>query len=245
MESGSSEAIVLRLSDYRENDRLVTLFTLEHGRIAGVARGARRSMKRFGGALELFAVLTVRMRLRHALSDITDVDIVTIHPGIRGDLDRIAHAAYATELIASFTPEAMPNQRLYRLLSAYLDHLEGSTVAESDRRFFEMNLLNILGYRPSLEFCSRCGAGFGPMPPRIVGTELLCSHCGITGRGVSPETPELLSRCLMTGRFGTVRFPPAPLAEAGLLLDSIIASHLASPLRSLAFLREMGGRSGG
>ena len=67
-----------------------------------------------------------------------------------------------------------------------------------------MNLLNILGYRPSLEFCSRCGAGFGPIPARIVGTELLCSNCGITGRGVSPETPELLSRCLMTGRFGTV-----------------------------------------
>ena len=243
MEIISSRAIVLKLLDYRESDRLVTLFTLEHGRLSGIARGSRRSVKRFGGALELFAVLNVQIKLRNALSELTEADIVTIHSGIRGDLDRIAHAAYATELIASLTPEAMPNPRLFRLISAYLDHLDRNPATSSDRRFFEINLLNILGYRPSLDSCSRCGTvlrGGDGIPGRMVGTDLLCRLCGATGRAISPETLDLLAGSLATGCFGILQFLPAPLAEAGALLDSIIESHLDAPLRSLVFLREMG-----
>lgn len=204
-------ALVLNLADYRESDRLVTLFTLEHGRIAGIARGARRSVKRFGGALELFTHLSVHLKLKHALSELLDVDIVTIHSGIRGDLGRIAHAAYASELVATLAPEGMVNHRLFRLFSAYLAHLDVNPANGSDRRFFEINLLNILGYRPALDSCT----------------------------GISAEALEFLSQALKTGRFDILRSSPQSIAEAGLLLDNAIASHCDAPLRSLAFLREI------
>lgn len=244
MEIIRCRAIVLKLSDYRESDRLVTLFTLEHGRLSGIARSARRSVKRFGGALEQFALLDVQMKLRHSLSEILETDIITIHSGIRGDLGRIAHAAYASELVASLAPEGMANHRLFRLYAAYLSYLDAHPANTSDRRFFEVNLLNILGYRPSLDSCCWCDAPLGStpgVPARISGADVLCRDCGRGGRAVAPETLELLSVSLKTGRFGQLRFPEAALAEAGLLLDSAIALHLEAPLRSLVFLREMEG----
>lgn len=244
MEIVNCRAIVLKLQDYRENDRLVTLFTLEHGRLIGVARGAKRSIKRFGGALELFALLDVQMKHRHSLSELVEADIQTIHSGIRGDLARIAQGAYACELIAALAPEGMANARLFRLMASYLDHLDRSAASNSDRRFFEINLLNILGYRPSLDLCSRCGAQLGGgagKPATLSYSEILCCDCSPVSREFSRETLGFLSACLNTGRFGSVSSSPATLAEAGLLLDGIIESHLAAPLRSTPFLLEMVG----
>ncbi|MBT0665424.1 DNA repair protein RecO [Geobacter pelophilus] len=241
MELATCRGIVLNLADYRDNDKLVTLFTLEHGRISGIARGAKRSVKRFGGALELFAALNVQMKFRHALSELLEVDIITIHAGIRGDLGRIAHAAYAADLIATFSPEGQANQRLFRLLSAYLAHLDANPATLSDRRFVEINLLNIIGYRPELDACSRCGVLIGEtgVPGRINGAEVVCRQCGPASREIADETLKALSLALKTGRFGLVHFSGPALVEAGLLLDNAIEAHLDKPLRSLAFLREM------
>jgi DNA repair protein RecO (recombination protein O) len=237
-------AIVLKLADYRESDRLVTLFTLEHGRISGIARGAKRSIKRFGGALELFALLDVQMKFRHGLSELTSVDIITIHSGVRGDLQRIAHAAYMTELVASITPEGVPLPRLFRLVSSYLGYLDANPATSDDRRFFEINLLNILGYRPMLGSCSRCGGSLGEgsgNPPRIDGSSIVCPDCAPLCKEIPFETLKLLGMALKTGRFGALRFTPESLAQAGNLLDNAIASHLDAPLRSLQFLHEIGG----
>lgn len=238
MEPIHCEAIVLKSVDYRENDRLVTLFTLEHGRIAGVARGAKRSRRRFGGALELFTLLHIHLKLRHGLSDLIDADIVTIHSGIRSDIFKVAHAGYACELAAYLTPEGVPFPRLFRLLKSYLSYLELHQHSGSDRRFFEINLLNILGYRPSLELCSRCGIVLtgGRLSPLL---EVCCPACSPAGRMLSAVTLERLSRSLATGKFGAVVFPDDCLAEAGALLDGVIASHLSGTLRSLSFLEEI------
>lgn len=238
METILCQAIILKSVDYRENDRLVSLFTLEHGRISGVARGAKRSRRRFGGALELFAQLRIHLKLRHGLSDLVDADVETIRPGIRSDIFKVAHAGYACELAAAMTPEAAPYPRLFRLLASYLSYLDLNPHSDSDRRFFEINLLNILGYRPSLGVCSRCGA---PLAEGRVSQslEVCCPGCAPAGRRLSSATLELLNRSLATGKFGAVPFSEGCLVEAAALLDPAIASHLAGPLRSLQFLKDI------
>lgn len=238
MEPIHCDAIVLKSVDYRENDRMVTLFTLEYGRIAGVARAAKRSRRRFGGALELFTQLHIHLKLRHGLSDLLDADVATIHSGIRSDLFKVAHAGYACELVTALTPEGVPYPRLFRLLKSYLGYLDAYPSSRSDRRFFEINLLNILGYRPSLERCSRCGIDLtaGRVSPSL---EICCPACAPVGRPLSSSTLEILSRSLATGKFGTVKFPDDCQAEAGALLDGVIASHLSGVLRSLSFLGEI------
>src|SRR6185369_6992977 len=141
------QAFVLSSSDYGERDRIVSLFTLEHGRLKGFARGARNSRKRFGPALETFARIELQLHHKEGLSSLRSADIITIYSGIRSDLGAIAHGVYACELVECLTPEGQPLPRLYRLLAAYLERLDSAPVDAADRRMFEINLLNILGYR--------------------------------------------------------------------------------------------------
>ncbi|AJE04936.1 DNA repair protein RecO [Geobacter pickeringii] len=241
MEASRSEAIVLGAMDYRESDRIVTLFTLQHGKVRGVAKGAKRSMRRFGGALDPFARLSVELVVREGLSSIRGADIVSLYPRIRADLRKIGLAGYAVEVAERFLPDGAPYPRLFRLLTAYLEHLEHGEGEPSARRFFEANLLNILGYRLALEQCGACGAELPPDAPRRCGPAgvVLCARCGRVGTIIGPETVRLLGLCLATGRFGAVAFPPAALREAGELLDGAIAAHLTRPLNSLAFLRQI------
>ena len=240
MQSCRCEAVVLGMMDYRESDKIVTIFTLEHGKLKGLARGAKRSVRRFGGALELFARLRVELGMKEGLAQLHLADIVTVFPRIRADLGKIGHAGYACELTDALMPEGMRNPRLFRLLTAYLEQLDHFPADSSDRRFFELNLLNILGYRPELDLCAACGAelaGRGWLR-NSVDAGLFCERCGTGGRPIAAATLDLLRRALLTGRFGVLRFSPAGLDEAGLLLDSAIASHLQRPLHALSFLRE-------
>jgi DNA repair protein RecO (recombination protein O) len=236
------EAIVLGVMDYREADKIVTLFTLEQGKIKGMARGAKRSVRRFGGALELFARLKLEIGIKEGLAQLHTADIVSVFPRIREDLVKIGHAGYACELTDALLPEGACNPRLFRLLTSYLEHLERFPAASSDRRFFELNLLNVLGYRPALEQCAECAAELGGafFRPAAAACGLLCSRCGRGGSPVSAATITHLRQSLATGRFGVISFTPAGLDEAGRLLDAAIAAHIQRPLNALSFLREMG-----
>lgn len=240
MERVKCAAIVIGGMEYRETDRIVTLFTLEHGVLRAIARGAKRSTRRFGGALELFARLSVGLQLKEGLSILEDADPVTIFPAIRQDLGKIGLASYACELIGALLPEGMVNVRVFRLLDAYLRQLHDAPATASDRRFFEVNLLNILGYRPPLEECARCGADLSQQGGRWRqggGEGIYCGRCGQGGEPIGAGALGRLRQALQTGRFGLVTFVPAELAEAGALLDAAIGVHLLRPLKSLPFLR--------
>ncbi|GFE57648.1 DNA repair protein RecO [Geobacter sp. AOG1] len=242
MRTTECESIILGATDYGEADRLVTFFCHEHGKLRGVARGAKRSRQRFGGALEPFARLHLQVSLKEGLVRIQGADILTVFPGIRTDLGRIGCAGYACELVDRLLPEGGANPRLFRLLAAFLEFLDHSPYAESARRFFEINLLNILGYRPALEHCAGCGAGLAGLERlgfSATAGGILCRNCGTGSMPVTAATVTLLHRCLSTGRFGAVDFPPSALAEAGKLLDASIAIHLSRPLNSLVFLCEL------
>jgi DNA repair protein RecO (recombination protein O) len=240
MHSEKLQAFVLSSLDYGESDRIVSLFSLEHGRIKAFARGARNSRKRFGPALEPFARIDVQARIKDGLSALQQADIISVYPVIRTDLLSIAYALYACELVDVMTPEGHPLPRLYRLLAAYLDQLETKTALEADRRFFEINLLNILGYRPSLEGCSRCDSSFGDDGALLQdGGEASCRICCNNGRPLSSVTLKTLAACLKTGQFGQIQFSPDTMRQAGDLLSEAISAHTGRRLKSLEFLQQV------
>jgi DNA repair protein RecO (recombination protein O) len=233
------QAFVLSNSDYGDSDRIMSLFTLEHGRLRGFARGARNSRKRFGAALETFARIDLQLIHKEGLSSLRSADVITLYAGIRGDLSAIAHGLYACELVECLTPEGHPLPRLYRLLAAYLERLDSSGSDAGERRMFEINLLNILGYRPSLDGCSRCGAEFDARGALVQqGGELVCRFCSATGRTISAPSLRTLSACLATGCFGLVVFDEEALSAGGILLDESVATHSARKLKSLEFLQQ-------
>ena len=101
MVSQSTPAIVLRAVNYGEADRIVTLFGRDTGRISALARGARKSQKRFAGGLGLCAVgeAWVRERARADLATLERFDVAESHQAFGTDVARMAHAAYGAELV--------------------------------------------------------------------------------------------------------------------------------------------------
>src|SRR5512139_777880 len=91
-----TEAIVLRLLDYGESDRIVTFCTADFGKIRGIAKGARRSRKRFANALEPFSFSRIRFSRRRPenLALIEDCDGLCHFPSIRNDLEKTLAASY-------------------------------------------------------------------------------------------------------------------------------------------------------
>ncbi len=243
MRSSTVEAVVLKVMEYREADVIATLFTREQGKLRGIAPNARKSRKRFGGALDLFARLTLTLRIREGLSRLEEASIVSLSSHIREDITKVAHAAYACELTDILLPDGMPNLRYYRLLCAWLERLDSSPPSPADRRFFEINLLNILGYRPELGQCPVCDSPFDGTKPLTFHPSahaVTCRNCAGAGIAITPTVPPLLCSCLATGRFGTVPFSADELADAGTILDNLIISSTGKELKSLRFLREVG-----
>lgn len=241
MRSETVQAFVLSALDYGENDRIVSLFTLEHGRIRGVARGAKKSRKRFGSALELLARIELQIHCKEGLSTLEQAVTRSVYPGIRADLSRIALALYSAELLELLTPEGVPLPRLFRLFTAWLERLESSKGSQpetlADRRFFEINLLNILGYRPAIEHCSCCGEEYDHRGARVLSNgELACHSCARTGRNFSGEALSLMRLSLKTGSFGLIQPTGEALDENGRLLDEALAHHAGRTIKSLPFL---------
>ena len=109
MERFRDVGVVLGSVDYGEADRVVTLFTQEHGKLTAFAGGARKSRRRFAGALEPLTVLSVDLVERRGSTFRLDAaEIRESHPRIREDLHCISRALYALELVRELTREHEP-----------------------------------------------------------------------------------------------------------------------------------------
>lgn len=121
--------IVIQVRDFGEAHRIVELLTLEVGRVALVARGARASRRRFAGCLDLFISLQVQARSGRDLWTLQAADVVDARLGLRRDLDRIARASTLCEWVRWLCPEHEPQPAIYAVLEAALDALGAGDVA--------------------------------------------------------------------------------------------------------------------
>lgn len=241
-------AIVLRTVDYGESDRVVTLLTAERGKLAAFARGARASRRRFGGALEPFTLLAVEARERRGaeLLWLASAQVERGFGTLRGDLARIACAAYACELARELTRDAEPHPDLFQLLCAYLTSLDAAPPAAAGLRAFEIGALRSAGLGPRLDCCARCGQAPAEGTRRRFDPAhggLLCQRCAAfaspAARDLSPETARALLHLDARGAAGA-ELGPEVAREAREALTAFIEYHLGRRLQSRRFLDELG-----
>lgn len=156
-------AIVLRSAPFQERDRLVHLLTEQHGKIAGIAKGAIHS-RRFGGSLDLFTCINVKYvdKPGRDLVRIESAEIKRDFSAIRQNLERIGAAGYFSDLCFRLCEERSPVRDVFLLLAHYLYLLEQVEVTPAIIRSFEIKLLDRLGYSPAMEACVECGASIVP-----------------------------------------------------------------------------------
>src|SRR3989442_624153 len=155
-----ARAIVLRTVPYGESDLVVHLLVKSRGRVSAFARGARKSTRRFAGALEPFSVVEAMVSERHGaeLWSLHEASLLEGYPGLRADLSRLAHAGYAAEIAHELTRAGEEADALYELLVGFLERLSTGPATSSRLRAFELGALEAAGLGPELSACARCGA---------------------------------------------------------------------------------------
>lgn len=230
-----------------EADRRVTLLTRDFGKIEALARGARRSHKRFSGCLDLFARVEVLLeeepRGRTALLEATLLDA---REGIRRDLLSLAQASYLCDLTDALAGERDPAPRIFDLLAGTLDRMAQSPLRAVELRAFEMRMLAAAGFAPALTVCVGCGAKSArafKLDPERGG--IVCPECSCGPRAV-PVTPTALGllRELAAGRIPDP-VPRGALGPAREILTLLLDERLNRPLPSRAFLERVAREAAG
>lgn len=152
------EAVVLRHSDYGEADRILTLYTPQLGKTRAIVKGARKITSRKAGHLEPFTHVKLQLATGRDLLIVTQADTVDAYLPLREDLLLTSHASYVIELLDRFTYEDnLEHPTLFGLLTETLSRLASKSEPWLAIRYYEMRLLDDLGFRPKLFECANCG----------------------------------------------------------------------------------------
>ena len=158
MRTFSSEGIILKRVDFGEADRLITIFTKNRGKITSLAKGIRRIESRRSGNVELLNKAKLSFAESRSLPILTEAESLETYSNLKKDLMKVSMAYYLVELVDQFFHDQQENYKTYELLSESLksiDRVEANK-AENVVRAFELKLLPLVGYRPSLNTCVKC-----------------------------------------------------------------------------------------
>lgn len=241
-----TEAIVLKRQDFGEADRVLTLMTADRGKLRAVAKGVRRTTSRKAGHIELFSQSQLLLAKGRNMDVITQAQAVNLFRPLHDDLLRFTYASYMAELVDKFMEEADTHEDVYLLLRDALEAV-GEVKHENGfallARFFEMRLLSLGGFQPSLFACAHCQSPleardqfFSPLAGGV-----LCPKCRLAEHDALPLSLNALKvlRFLQTRDYSQVRqltLSPDLHHEIERLLLRYLTHVLERQLKSPEFL---------
>jgi DNA repair protein RecO (recombination protein O) len=242
-----TRALLLKQVDTGESDRVVTLLTEDLGKISAIARGARRSRKRFGAALALFVLAEAELRTRStsSLHVLTGYQALEIHAGIGRDIAAITHASYATELVDALCPKGLADPELFELLLEMYGALAEEPATSERLRVFELRILTVVGLAPQVSVCVACGRDVFNEPEGL-GMDIgrggvVCGDCGRPDQAIEPETYHALFELTQIGLADATHLSLS--ARVGRELRNTMAAYLeytvGRPLKSVQFIRKL------
>ena len=210
-----TEAFVLRSHTLGEADRLVTFLTRSAGKLRGVAKGARRSRRRFGSNLELLSRVGLIYFERESaeLVRIEGAELLESFYRLQEDPERGAVMACLAEIADAFAREQHEDEPFFRLLHAVLRALRDGLPLDWAARYFEIWTLRLHGVLPALDACPACGADLKSRG----------------GRYSRREEGVLCKGCAAQARAGDVALPGTALLRAEEILGQPPAAFLGRP----------------
>ncbi len=239
-----TEAVILRRIEYGEADRILTLFTPEWGKVRVLAKGVRKPASRKAGHLELFTRADLLLAKGREMDLVTQAATLDAFRPLREDLYRTSCATYAVELLDRFSLDEDENRPLYDLLVKALGWLGDSPDPALTLRYYELRLLELVGYRPELNRCVRRGETIRPedqyFSPGDGGA--VCPACGPETPGALPISLAALKllRHLQRSSYPeaiVVQVRPAVHAEMEAVMQRYVTYLLERRLKSVEFLR--------
>lgn len=242
-----SEAIVLRTYPLREADLLVTLFTRSEGKVRGVARSAKKSRKRFGGALEPLTLVRAYYedKERRELARLDSCEVLASPLAREVTYPRAIALAHVAEVLDDLMPDREANDAIFRLAVATLAHLDSDAIW-MPLTYFDLWLTRLVGFLPDLGGCVRCGT---PLEGRkayfhAAADGLLCSeHKRLASSELTPESRRIAAEMFRAPipKFAGISWPKAVAADLRKLLVQTLERHLDRELNTAAMLDKLPG----
>jgi len=144
------EGIILKRKNVGEADRIITVFSKEHGKLRLIARGIRKITSKRAPHLEVFTRISAIIHGGGAMESITEVEPLKVFPYKSQDLKKVSLAYYICELVDNLLPEKQEHRDVFILLTQALDALEHLDTAGIYResKVFTLELLSTLGFLP-------------------------------------------------------------------------------------------------
>jgi len=246
MNTRTSNAIIMRIKEFGESDILVTFFTPDMGQLKGVAKGARRSRKRFVNCLDIFCLadLEYGSRKKGDLYFLHSGKLINAFPGLRSDFTTLSRASYMIELTEILFPYGVTEREIFHLLRDSFDALAKGERVDIVPIIFEIRAMALGGYGINLEKCCMCGRryrgeGTATFMPKKGGIACLKCH------EISAVSPKLradsvmIMKMMQSGPLTALKelsIPDEILAEFKPVLKLHREYHLGQRLKTTSYL---------
>lgn len=184
MASEKTDAIMIRIVDFSESSCIATMFTRDFGKIGAMVKGARRPKSSFESAIDLLTIS--RIVFIHKSSDsldlLTEAKLQRRFRAATRSLPHLYAGYYIAELLDVLTHTGDPHQDLYELTRETLIQLDELQDPLSLVIRFELNLLRMIGQKPSFDNCTLCGEEISQQPRVPFGQlsgGVLCGRCRV------------------------------------------------------------------
>lgn len=241
-----TRGIVIKRTDTGEADRLLTVLSADRGKLRLVAKGARKPAARKTGHVELFNYVALMVHVARDIDIISQAETIEAFVPLRADLDRLGYAYYFAELIDRFVQEEIEQREVFDLLRDALHWLEKSEHLPRTARYFELQLLDALGYRPQLYRCVQSKQELLPEENFFTpegGGMVSPSYRDAYRDAISvPVNALKVLRFLQTRRFADVEqltLSPQVEAEVEAILHYYLTNLLERDLKSVDFLNTL------
>ena len=241
-----TEAIVLRTYPLREADLLVTLFTRVEGKLHGVARSAKKSKRRFGGALEPLTFVRAYYEDREGreLARLDSCEVVESPLAFEVSYPRAVALAHVAELLDELLPEREASDAVFRLALSVLAALRGPDVW-MPVTYFELWMTRLMGYLPDLSECLACGRSLNGSRAyfHALSDGLMCPEDKrLAASEISSESRALAAQMFRTPveSFAGTPWPKAQAADLRKFLLQTLQRHIEKKLVTAGMLEKIG-----
>ncbi|MDP2892415.1 MAG: DNA repair protein RecO [Bacillota bacterium] len=238
MGSLKTQAVVLRYANYKDYDRILTLYSKEYGRIVANARGCRRPKSRLLACSQLFCFGEYVFNQKSERLSVTSCEIMDSFFDVSTGVDTFAYAEFILNVCEEAALPGEGSAEIFSLLVRTLSELcSGKRNPLAITVYFMLKLMDISGYRPNLDCCSHCGKGGETAYFSARDGGVICRECRADDSvRVSPEAVRAAS-CLLNGDMEAINAVPAGLfKEIAAFLFNYVECKFEKRFKSRAFL---------
>lgn len=244
-----TKGLVLRVTDTKETDKILTVLTPDMGKIGVIAKGARRKGSRVAAATQLLVYSEMTLYESRSWYMLNEAATISLFNGVRQDVELLALGSYFAELTEAVTEEQMPSGEILSLVCNALYALgELKKPPELVKTAFEWRLLSLAGFEPMLDGCAHCGGEAQDPVLDVVNGILHCRGCGAGERALNMPLCEASLAALRyivncdakkLYRFELGDEALARLSHAG---EAFLSAQLERGFRTLDFYKQLTGR---